>query len=352
MPQFRLEYAEGIAALCAVFVDLVARQPPNGSVKDCGHVASTVDIGQTVVGLEFRGRQRREQANLADAKEVSSFVAFGAFWPRRASYGRVGRFATSTVNAEGIFALSLQSMGRIDIHSHLIPGIDDGCRTLDESVECIRQLQAQGYVGTICTPHVWPSLFPQNIPVNIQLVVEQLARNLRSLEIDYQIWVGGEVRLADDTIETFESFGVPSLGDSQYLLCDYWGESWPSEADEALDYLLKRGYRPILAHPERMALPTDEWTRVLADLNERGVVLQGNFRSFAGKEGEMAKERAELLFEQDAYYLFAMDMHRPDGLADRFAGLQMLEERLGSAKLNLYLEQRPREILTSVHSAA
>ena len=62
----------------------------------------------------------------------------------------------------------------MDIHSHLVPGIDDGCRTLDESLTCIRRLKEIGFVGTICTPHYWPRLFPENLPVQIAEKTELL----------------------------------------------------------------------------------------------------------------------------------------------------------------------------------
>ena len=235
--------------------------------------------------------------------------------------------------------------GRIDLHSHLLPGIDDGCRTLDESIECVKRLMARGYVGTVCTPHVMRSLFPNNTPGPIAAAVAVLQEQLREAGLDYLVWPGGELRVTADTISWVETGGVPTLGNSRAVLMDWWDADWPKYADDVFDYFLERGYQPILAHPERMHLPDAELFAVLESLQNRGVLLQGNFNSMSGGEGVSAAVRLEKLLSTDRYHLMACDMHRPDSLKGRFAGLDLLERTIGPERVALYLEQRPREIL-------
>lgn len=240
---------------------------------------------------------------------------------------------------------SLPETGRIDLHSHLLPGIDDGCRSLDDSLECVRQLREQGYIGSVCTPHVFLTLFPDNTPENIARGVEMLRGELAAAGIDYHLWPGGELRIAPQTIEWLESVGVPTLGESRAVLFDFWGQDWPPYADFLCDWLLERGYQPILAHPERMGLPLPLLTPLLDDLQSRGVLLQGNLNSISGGEGPQARQIALELLKDGRYHLIASDMHRPNKLAGRFAGLQMLEEQIGSEQVREYLELRPRRLL-------
>jgi protein-tyrosine phosphatase len=235
--------------------------------------------------------------------------------------------------------------GRLDLHSHLLPGIDDGCRTLDDSFACVRQLLAHGYVGTVCTPHVILDTFPNNVPDRIAEAVVQLQEQLYAAGLEYWLWAGGELRIHADTIHWLESAGVPTLGPSRAVLIDWWGSDWPDFADEVCDYLIQHGYQPILAHPERMGLQPSELERVIDSLEQRGIRLQGNFNSVAGAEGPTASAWVQRLLAADRYYLMALDMHGPDSLGSRLTGLKLLESQIGRARVAEYLEIRTREVL-------
>src|SRR5262245_16596291 len=119
----------------------------------------------------------------------------------------------------------------IDLHSHLLPGIDDGCRTIKESLACVRSLLNHGFTGTVCTPHVGMTNFPENIPANIAKQVDMLQQRVRATRLEYQLWAGGELRIGEDTLSWLREHGVPTLGRSRGVLIDYWGTQWPIYAD-------------------------------------------------------------------------------------------------------------------------
>src|SRR5947209_11686585 len=98
----------------------------------------------------------------------------------------------------------VKRMGFIDLHSHLLPGIDDGCVAPEESLACVRRLQAEGFSGTVCTPHILPDIYPHNTPDRIKVRVAELQERLRAEGLDYQLWAGGEVRLDPGTLSWFE----------------------------------------------------------------------------------------------------------------------------------------------------
>ncbi|MFW6028174.1 MAG: CpsB/CapC family capsule biosynthesis tyrosine phosphatase [bacterium] len=224
--------------------------------------------------------------------------------------------------------------GRIDIHSHLIPNVDDGCADLDQAITCIRAQQEMGYVGSICTPHIWINLFPDNTMPNIRAWTDTLRTALREHHVDYHLWPGGELRLFHDIIAWLETNEVPTLANSRCVLTDFWEPYWPGWVDAAFDWLLARDYQPILAHPERLAI--HDLPQRLDALTAKGVLLQGNFRPFTGEDSFLADQWVRQFAMQDRYTFLALDMHRPDTLESRLEGVRIAEREFGRD----YVEQR------------
>ena len=244
-----------------------------------------------------------------------------------------------------LIPVELPAAGKIDLHCHLLAGVDDGCRTLDQSVECIRQWMKQGFSGSICTPHVGVSFYSDNTPENLQTNLRELRERLAEENLPYAIWDGGEVRLSKSIVEWFSFVGLPTLGPGRCVLLDWWGRDWPDYCTDACQFLVDNGYQPVLAHPERMGLTDGKLDDVLAELTSIGVWLQGNLNSIGGGEGPVAQQRAEQLLRKDGYHVLASDTHGPDSVISRVYGLKSLLDHYGEDKAKLLLEQRPREIL-------
>jgi protein-tyrosine phosphatase len=233
----------------------------------------------------------------------------------------------------------------LDLHCHILPGIDDGCRNVIESLEVVQQWASLGMRGAVCTPHVCTSMFPNNHPVQIAQCVAELQRAIDAAEVRFDLWPGGEVRLAPRTIQWFGEFGVPTIGPGRAVLIDWWGRDWPACCDETIDWLFERGFQPVLAHPERMGLLEDELQHVIDRLQARGVWLQGNLNSLAGGEGLPAQRRADRWLAEGRYHLLASDTHGPDSVAGRALGLARVREQCGEATIVRLLIDRPREVM-------
>lgn len=234
--------------------------------------------------------------------------------------------------------------GRIDIHSHMIPGIDDGCAELSESIASIQMLKQAGYVGTVCTPHLWPDMYPENTPANVRRWVADLTTKLQEQDIDYALWPGGELRLFDECIDWLKAVGVPTFADTKYVLADFWEDSWPKYVDSTFDWLLSEGYQPVLAHPERIGIK-EGVEKHLDALTARGVLLQGNFRCMTGEDGYLPDQRVRQYIEEGRYWIMALDMHRPSDLTSRLDGLRMVSEEFGQDLVDRMTIDRPRELL-------
>jgi protein-tyrosine phosphatase len=234
--------------------------------------------------------------------------------------------------------------GFIDVHSHLLPGIDDGCALIADSLECIRLLKEAGFVGSICTPHFLPPIYPENLPAFVKERTELLQREIDAAGLDYQLWAGAEVRLDPETTQWFERYGVPTLAGSRYVLVDYFGKTWPEFADEAIAWLIEHGYQPLLAHPERLGLDPDELFDLIDRLTTAGLPLQGNLACFAAAEGLQAAAHAGDWLLGHKYFCIATDLHRPAQWEHRAAGLGEVRG-LNPKLLKLLLSDTPRKIV-------
>ncbi len=241
----------------------------------------------------------------------------------------------------------LPAVGHIDVHSHLLPRIDDGCATIDESIECIRQLMAAGFAGSVCTPHFCRETNSHITREAIDGALAGLSERVAEEGIDYRLWPGGEVRLARSTIPWFEEVGVPTLGAGRSVLVDFWGMTWSDYASDICRYLIERGYQVIVAHPERMNLVLPSRDEVIESLGAMGVTFQGNLNSLTGGEGAEAGDVSARLLAENRYDLLATDVHGPVGLARRIEGIAVAERLVGPKRLAALLDERPREILSA-----
>ena len=234
--------------------------------------------------------------------------------------------------------------GRIDMHSHILPGIDDGCTSVAESLASVRLLKQYGYVGTVCTPHCWPMHYPHIKPSHIVAWRDALQAEIDKAELDYTLWTGGELRIYPGAIEWMQANGVPTLADSKYVLCDFWEERWHDWIDATFDWLFDQGYTPILAHPERS--PTrEDYDKHLDEVAERGVLLQGNLRCFTGEEGYYPDQSVRRYMQEDRYTLLALDMHRTETLQGRLDGIALASEAFGAERVDVMLDDAVRALV-------
>lgn len=234
----------------------------------------------------------------------------------------------------------------IDLHSHLLPGVDDGCEELSESVAVARESVALGCRTMVCTPHIGTDRYLGNTPVRIAQWVDQLQQVLDDAGIELRLIPCGEFRLSESAIAWFEEHGVPTLGKSNVVLIDTWARAWETCYDEAIEWLFAEGYQPLLAHPERMLVPSEEWQPLVDRMLERGVWLQGNFKSFGLADTDRVQTRAWRLLERGHYTVLASDTHALPSVSARADGLSKLKRRVSAEVLQELIVKRPKEILS------
>ncbi|MCC6680811.1 MAG: hypothetical protein IT445_07900 [Phycisphaeraceae bacterium] len=236
-------------------------------------------------------------------------------------------------------------IGRIDIHSHALPAIDDGCESIEETIEALTAVQGAGFVGSICTPHMASEVYPTITPQHVGVWVDQLRQQLHQRGLNYHLWAGGELRLFEGSIDWMKQNGVPTLADSRCVLLDFWVTRWARWINKTFTWLMSEGYQPIWAHPERMNFDDRKFEKYVRDMAREGVLLQGNFQCMTGEAGYHADQRIRRWLDEGLYSFLAMDMHRPLGLEGRLDGITMVETEYGRTALDTLTRDNPRRLI-------
>jgi tyrosine-protein phosphatase YwqE len=208
--------------------------------------------------------------------------------------------------AEDLAPLDLSWMGS-DMHSHLIPGIDDGSETLAESLALIRRLEGYGLKKLIITPHVMTEFY-RNTPEIIQAGLEELKSAVFKENIPIQLEAAAEYYLDEIFLEKVMGGNkLLTFGDN-HILVETGFMSKPSMLLESFFKLETEGYQPILAHPERyMYLHHDH--DLLEAMAERNISFQLNLLSFTGYYSKPVKKFAERLVDEGLVKLVGTDCH-------------------------------------------
>lgn len=203
----------------------------------------------------------------------------------------------------------------IDLHAHILPGLDDGPESLDAAVAMARVAAAAGTRAMATTSHV-NRMFGLE-PGDLAAARTTLARRLRDEDVELELLAGGEVspgrlpELDDDRLREF------ALGGGPYVLLECPFSPVDGRMDEMVDDLQRRGFEVLLAHPERSPTFQRDPAR-LGRLVRRGALAQVTTGSFAGDFGEIARRAAAAMLEQGIVHVLASDahdaVHRPPDL--------------------------------------
>jgi protein-tyrosine phosphatase len=229
--------------------------------------------------------------------------------------------------------------GRIDIHSHLLPGVDDGCETVADSIRCARELVGVGYTHSFCTPHVWPS-FPRNNPSEIVSAVERLQIAFDEAGVGLKLMPGGELNMRVETPGIREDDLVSYGMGGKFVLIDLWADRLPEFFEQSIERLQGLGARVILAHPERMRAVQEK--PELADyFAGKGILLQGNLQCFGDPPHAATRRTAERFLAEGRYFAVGSDLHNPETMPVRLAGLKRVREAVGEEGLDVLTRGNP-----------
>ncbi|MES2809497.1 MAG: CpsB/CapC family capsule biosynthesis tyrosine phosphatase [Bacteroidota bacterium] len=194
----------------------------------------------------------------------------------------------------------------VDMHSHVLPGIDDGAQNVEESIFLIGKMMEVGIKKIIATPHIMADFY-RNTPETINGALELLKAELKARNIDIEVQAAAE-HYFDETFEKrVEEDRLMLMGD-KYALFEYPFLSPPPNAFGVIRRMVDLGYKPILAHPERYPYMA---VNEMADLRNWGCNIQLNTISLTGYYGKDIKKKAEEMIDAQVVDFISSDMHHP-----------------------------------------
>lgn len=197
----------------------------------------------------------------------------------------------------------------IDTHSHILPGIDDGAKTLEESVELCRIAAADGLETVVCTPHI--NFRYTNNRATIEAAFDRLAGAIGEAGVELALVKGAEVHMAPDILEKVRSRELVTYNDgARYLLLEFPFQQVLNGAEEMVYRLKLAGITPVIAHPERIGYFMDEPDR-LYELIRLGALGQVTGGSLLGQFGDKSKEVGLSMIERHLVHVVASDAHDP-----------------------------------------
>lgn len=193
-----------------------------------------------------------------------------------------------------------------DMHSHFIPGIDDGAQTLEDSIELLTRMQNMGYKKVVTTPHIKVDSYP-NTPSSILGGLAVVKEAVQEAGLDIQVHAAAEYFIDDTFLELLENEPLLTLWKNEVLVeISFMFE--PVQLNEIIFKLTSKGYQPIMAHPERYAYYHNNFDKY-EELKNRGCYLQMNLNALTGYYGKPVKQVAEKLFSMGMYDYVGSDMH-------------------------------------------
>ena len=228
----------------------------------------------------------------------------------------------------------------IDVHSHLVYGVDDGSTNLDETLQMLKEAKNVGFTDIILTPHF--SNYFQVSAEEISKRIEEIKRESQAIGIN--LYQGNEIYITSTLIDDLNNKKSVSLNNSKYVLFEVPMHNSTYNVDEVIYDILNAGKVPILAHPERYDFVQSDpnW---LLNYIDRGVLFQSNYASIVGRYGKEAKETVKKLLTHNMIHFLGSDNHKPNTVyAEMPEILNKLEKLIGPNYLKTLSLDNPQKI--------
>lgn len=206
----------------------------------------------------------------------------------------------------------------IDMHNHILYGIDDGCKTIEESIETIKKMKKIGFNTIVLTPHyIEDSSFKANNNLKLQRL-EILKEELLKNNIDVNLFLGNEIFINESINELIINKEIRSINNTRYILIELPFNNQILNLDDYLYELKLKGYKIIIAHPERYTYFKDNYEEA-RKLYDSGVLFQVNYGSIIGQYGSSSLKLVKKLLKDDMVDFISTDIHKPSSsLFDKF----------------------------------
>ena len=227
----------------------------------------------------------------------------------------------------------------IDIHSHILPNIDDGSRSIEETFNLIKEAKNVGFEAIVATSHYMEGYYETNAPER-EVWVNAIYENLQAKNIDLKLYLGNEIYMTENMISLLEEGKASTINDTSYVLFELPMNAEPLNLYDIIYQMQQYKIVPILAHPERYTFVQKE-PELVYDLIQKGVLMQANYGSIIGQYGEMAQMIVRKFYECNMIHLLGSDVHRQNTIYPKIP--QILSE------INSIIGEEKLEELTTIN---
>jgi protein-tyrosine phosphatase len=232
----------------------------------------------------------------------------------------------------------------IDLHSHILPGIDDGSKSLEMSLEMARLAVADGIQVMACTPHIYPGLY-LNDAAGITAARDALQAALDEHGIALQLIAGADVHLVPGIVQGLHEGAIPSLHGSRYVLLEPSHHVAPPRFAELVFELVAHGYVPVITHPERLTWIEDHFP-TFVELTRQGAWMQITAGALTGLFGPRAQYWGERFIGDGLAHVLATDAHSTGRRVPVLSeGLAVAERLLGHGEAQQLVQGRPAAVM-------
>ena len=232
----------------------------------------------------------------------------------------------------------------IDFHSHIIPEIDDGSRSIEETMLLLEEAQKAGFTKIICTSHYLEEYYEFDEASRKQFL-EMLKIGVNNLKLNVELYLGSEIYTSYDIVDLLKTQRASTINNTNYVLIELPMQSELPNLKNVMYTLIGNGYIPIIAHPERYSY-VKENPNWLLDYIELGVLFQANYGSIIGMYGRESQKTVKLLLKHDMIHFLGSDVHRPKTIYAKMPEiLQELQKVLERDKLKRLTKINPQLVL-------
>jgi protein-tyrosine phosphatase len=239
----------------------------------------------------------------------------------------------------------------IDLHSHILFGVDDGAKSLEDSLAMGRLAAADGIQVMACTPHFMPGMY-DNDSSDIRRRVAELNTVFEQEGIDVALVTGSDAHIRPDFLQALRSGDILTLHDSRYVLVEPPHNVLPARLDDLFFNIIAAGFVPILTHPERLKWIERDYAFIV-NAFKSGVWMQITAGSLTGKFSKRPQYWAQRMLSEGIVHIIASDAHnirsRPPVMSEAF---EMAKTELGLDEATHLVVTRPTSVLENAPPGA
>ncbi len=230
----------------------------------------------------------------------------------------------------------------IDFHSHILPGIDDGSRSIEQTIRMLKEAKEAGFTKIISTSHYMEGYYESDETERIELLNE-VQKNISGIEL----YLGNEIYITNNMIDLIQNKQASTINNSKYVLFEFPLSAKSMNDKEVVYRLIENGFVPVIAHPERYSYVQDN-PEYIEELAEMGALFQANYGSIIGMYGKKAEKTLKKLLKNDLIRFFGTDSHRIDQVYTKMPKiLKKLHKVLSDEEIEEFTVINPQKVLNN-----